>query len=121
MAKAFLFLGAIFMALGVAAGAYSAHAARAAAHPEAARLLQTAVLYQLVHGLGLVGVGLAARGGTSPWLAAAGILFAAGIALFCGALWFLALTGRSPGPFAPFGGMAFIVGWLAFAVHAVVR
>lgn len=119
MAKAFLFLGAIAMAIGVAAGAYSAHAAKGAAHPDAARLLQTAVLYQLVHGLGLVGVGLAARGGTSPWLAGAGALFAAGIALFCGALWFLAMTGRSPGPFAPVGGMAFIAGWLALAAHAL--
>ncbi|HUI99261.1 MAG TPA: DUF423 domain-containing protein [Usitatibacter sp.] len=121
MAKAFLFLGALAMALGVAAGAYSAHGTKDAVHPEAARLLQAAVLYQLVHGLGLVGAGLAARGGKSPWLAAAGVLFAAGIVLFCGALWVLAMTGRSLGPMAPTGGLAFIAGWIAFAVHALSR
>ena len=119
MAKAFLVLGALAMALGVAAGAFSAHAAKGAAHPDATRLLQTAVLYHLVHGLGLVAVGLVAREGTSPWLGAAGALFAAGIVLFCGSLWFLALTGRSWGPFAPFGGMAFIAGWIALAIHAL--
>jgi uncharacterized membrane protein YgdD (TMEM256/DUF423 family) len=119
MARAFLLAGALAMALGVAAGAFSAHAAKGAAHPDAAQLLRTAVLYHLVHGLALVAVGTIARWGASAWLAAAGALFAAGIVLFCGALWFLAMTGRSPGPFAPVGGLAFIAGWLALAVHAL--
>ena len=119
MAKAFLILGALAMAIGVAAGAYSAHAAKGAVHPDAAQLLRTAVLYHLVHGLALVAVALVARWGASAWLAAAGALFAASIVLFCGALWWLAMTGRSPGPFAPVGGMAFIAGWLALAVHAL--
>jgi uncharacterized membrane protein YgdD (TMEM256/DUF423 family) len=119
MAKAFLFLGALAMALGVAAGAYSAHAAKGASHPDAAQLLRTAVLYHLVHGLALVALGIVARWDTSAWLAAAGALFIAGIVLFCGALWFLAMTGRSPGPFAPVGGLAFIAGWLALAAHAL--
>jgi uncharacterized membrane protein YgdD (TMEM256/DUF423 family) len=109
------------MALGVAAGAFSAHAAKGAAHPDAARLLQTAVLYHLVNGLGIVAVGLASRWGTSTWLAAAGVLLLAGVLLFCGALWILALTGRSPGPFAPMGGIAFIAGWLSLAAHAVLK
>jgi len=121
MAKTFLFLGAIFMALGVAAGAYSAHAAKGAVHPEAARLLQSAVLYHLVNALGIVGVGLVARGGTSTWLAASGALLCAGVVLFCGALWILAMTGRSMGPMAPTGGLAFIAGWIALAVHALAK
>lgn len=119
MARAFLLCGALAMALGVAAGAFAAHAARGAAHPDAGELLRTAVLYHLVHGLAIVAVGLAARWGTSTWLAAAGALFLAGIALFCGSLWFLAMTGRSAGPLAPAGGLAFIAGWLCFAAHAL--
>ena len=119
MAKAFLFLGAAAMALGVAAGAFSAHAAKGAVHPEAARLLQTAVLYHLVNGLGIVAVAIVARGGTSAWLVASGVLLAVGIVLFCGALWILALTGRSMGPMAPTGGLAFIAGWVALAIHAL--
>jgi uncharacterized membrane protein YgdD (TMEM256/DUF423 family) len=118
MAKTFLVCGALVMALGIAAGAISAHAARGAAHPDAAQLLRTAVLYHLVNGLGIVAVGLAARSQTSYWLGAAGALLLVGIALFCGSLWSLAMTGRSAGFLAPAGGIAFIAGWLALAIHA---
>lgn len=106
------------MALAVALGAYAAHAAKVAVHPEAARLLQTAVLYQLVHGIGLLVAGVLGRFSASRWLWAAGGLHALGIALFCGSLWLLALTGQSSGVAAPLGGIAFIAGWIAMAVHA---
>ncbi|HET9470694.1 MAG TPA: DUF423 domain-containing protein [Usitatibacter sp.] len=119
MARALLACGALAMALGVAAGAFAAHAARGAPHPDAGELLRTAVLYHLVHGLAIVAAGLAARWGTSAWLAASGALFLAGIALFCGSLWLLAMTGRSAGAFAPAGGLAFIAGWICLAVHAL--
>ncbi len=120
MARFFLVSGALVMALGVLLGAYAAHAARGtAAHPDAARLLQTAVLYQLVHGIGVLLAGVLARSQPSAWLAAAGALHLAGIVLFCGALWVLALTTRSLGPVAPTGGLAFAAGWAALAVHAL--
>ncbi len=109
------------MALGIALGAVSAHAAHGAPHPDAARLLQTAVNYQLVNGLGVVAVGLLARQAPSRWLAVAGGLLLLGIAMFCGALWWLAFTARSAGPVAPIGGTAFIAGWLALAAHALTR
>jgi len=110
--------GALLLALAVALGALSAHAAKGAPHPEAARLLQTAVLYQFVHAIGIVFAGILARNATSPWLVGAAALHFAGIVLFCGSLWVLALTTKSLGPAAPMGGMAFIAGWLALAVHA---
>ena len=119
MSRFFLACGALVMASGVALGAYAAHAAKGAAHPEAARFLQTAVQYQLVHGLGILAVGALARWAASAWLAAAGGLLLAGVALFCGSLWVLALTSHSLGPVAPLGGLAFIAGWLALAVHAL--
>jgi uncharacterized membrane protein YgdD (TMEM256/DUF423 family) len=119
LSRFFLVAGALAMALGVALGAYSAHAAKGAAHPEAVRLLQTAVQYQLVHGLGILAVGLVARAGVSRWLAASGGLLLAGVILFCGSLWVLALANQSLGPVAPLGGIAFIAGWLALAVHAL--
>ncbi len=109
------------MALGVALGAYAAHAAKGAAHPEAAQLLQTAVQYQLIHGIGLVAVAVLARWEASKWLLASAVLFLAGVALFCGSLWVLALTAQSLGPVAPLGGTAFIAGWLALAVHGLTR
>ena len=119
VSRFFLVTGALAMALGVALGAYSAHAAKDAAHPEAARLLQTAVQYQLIHGIGILVVGLVARWGSSPWLVASGALLLSGVVLFCGSLWVLALTVHSLGPAAPLGGLAFISGWLALAIHAL--
>src|SRR2546423_4371271 len=110
--------GALGMALGVALGAIAAHAAKGAAHAEAARLMQTAVLYELVHGLGMIACGILGRNAMSGWLVAAGLLLLLGIVLFCGSLWYLALKGRSLGFVAPLGGIALITGWLALAMFA---
>jgi len=116
----FIAAGAVILAAGVALGAVGAHAAKAAPHPEAARLVQTAVLYQLVHGLGLVAVGTLARvAGPSRLLSAAGALMLAGVAAFCGSLYSLAFAAVSLGVLAPAGGTAFIAAWLAVAAWAV--
>ena len=105
-ARLFIAAGALVLALGVALGAVASHAAGRAPHPDAARLLQIAVLYQLVHGIALVLVGVLAR-------------FAIGLACFCGSLYWLAFTGVSAGPIAPIGGSAFIAGWVLLGIHAV--
>jgi uncharacterized membrane protein YgdD (TMEM256/DUF423 family) len=119
LARAFVAAGAVVLAAGVALGAVASHAAGRAPHPDAARLLQTAVLYQLVHGLGLVLAGVLARFGASVWLALSGAALSAGIVLFCGSLYWLAFTATSLGAAAPLGGSAFIAGWILLAVHAV--
>ena len=118
MHRTLLAIGALAMALGVALGAVSAHATHGAAHPDAAHLLAAAVTYHLVHGLALVIEGAMARGSPSRWLLAAYALHALGIVLFCGGLWVLAMSGTSLGPIVPAGGVAFIAGWIALAVHA---
>jgi uncharacterized membrane protein YgdD (TMEM256/DUF423 family) len=117
MARFFLVSGALVLALGVAMGAVSAHAAKGAAHPDAVRLLQTAVLYQLVHGIGIVIAGVLAQRGASRWLLTMGALHLAGVLLFCGSLYLLAYAGASTGLLAPLGGLAFIGGWLALAAY----
>jgi len=119
-ARLFLVAGALVLAAGVALGAISSHAAGRAAHPEAARLLQVAILYQLVHGLALVLAGVLARFATTRWLAVAGASFLLGILFFCGSLYWLAFTGSSAGIVAPLGGSSFIAGWVLLAVHAMV-
>ena len=121
VARFLLASGAIVMALAVIGGAMSSHGVKSAAHPEAGRLLQTAVLYALVHGLGLLILGALARPAASTWLLAAGVLLLVGIVFFCGSLAVLALTGRSLGPVAPLGGVAFIAGWLALAVFVLLQ
>jgi uncharacterized membrane protein YgdD (TMEM256/DUF423 family) len=120
-ARFLLASGAIAMALGVVLGALSAHAAKDAVHADAARLMQTAVLYMLVHGLGLLILGALARNAASVWLLVSGALLLAGIVLFCGSLWYLATSGRSLGFVAPAGGIAFIAGWIALALFVLLH
>jgi uncharacterized membrane protein YgdD (TMEM256/DUF423 family) len=118
MHRTLLAIGALAMALGVALGAVSAHATHGAVNPDAAHLLAAAVTYHLVHGLALVIEGALARTSPSRWLFAAYALHAIGLVLFCAGLWILAMSGTSLGPVVPTGGLAFIAGWIALAVHA---
>jgi uncharacterized membrane protein YgdD (TMEM256/DUF423 family) len=121
-AKLFLSLGALAAALGVALGAFGAHALKARLSAEMLAVWQTAVQYHLWHALGLVAVGLLAQHlPASVPVRVAGWLMLAGIVLFSGSLYVLAATGtRWLGAVTPFGGACFIVAWLAVA-YAVVR
>jgi uncharacterized membrane protein YgdD (TMEM256/DUF423 family) len=77
---------------------------------------QTGVLYQILHGLALLIIGLSGVTGRNVRIAV--WLFCIGIAIFSGGLYINALTGFKPlGRVIPLGGMAWIVGWfmLAFA------
>ncbi len=112
-----LTLAAVLMFVGVAAGAFGAHALRARLTPDALSIWQTAVQYHLWHALGLLAAGLLLlqRPDSAP-LGVASWLFVAGIALFSGSLYALALTGaRGFGPVTPIGGIAFLAGWAAMA------
>ncbi|MBK9117081.1 MAG: DUF423 domain-containing protein [Betaproteobacteria bacterium] len=122
-ARLALLLGAVAMFVAVAAGAFGAHALKGRLAPDMAAVWQTAVQYQAWHALALVGVGLlrlqwpGRRG-----VALAGGLFAAGIVLFSGSLYVLALTGvRGFGAITPFGGVAFLAGWAVLAWSVVRR
>ena len=119
IARLLLGSGALVMALGVILGAISSHAIKGAPHPDAPRLLQIAVQYQLIHGLGLLIIGTLARNAASTWLVASGALLLLGVVFFCGSLWYLAMTNRSLGPVAPLGGILMIAGWLALAFFVI--
>src|SRR4029434_1998483 len=116
-AKLFLILGSLFGAAGVALGAFGAHALKARLGPEMLAVWQTAVQYHLWHALALVAIGvLAIYLPASAPLRCAGWLMAAGIVLLSGSLYMLALTGaRWLGAITPFGGAAFIAGWILMA------
>ena len=105
-------------ALGVAMGAGAAHALRRLLDERALALVETAVRFQLLHAAALVGLAaLIVR----PWPALHWVAWAwaAGTVLFCGSLYLLAFTGvRAFAHVAPFGGAAFILGWLLLAVLA---
>lgn len=116
-ARIAIVVASLLSAAAVAAGAFGAHALRSRVTADLLAVWQTAVLYHLVHALALFGVGLLLQ--ARPELAGARIaawLFVAGIALFCGSLYALTLTGtRGLGAVTPFGGAAMIAGWLVLA------
>jgi uncharacterized membrane protein YgdD (TMEM256/DUF423 family) len=73
----------------------------------------------MYHALALLAVAWAVTRWPGPWVTSAGWLFVAGTVLFSGSLYLLALTGvRALGAITPFGGLAFILGWLALACAA---
>lgn len=119
--RPWLVLGAVCGLLAVALSAYAAHAPFAA-EPGRARLLGHALTMQGWHALALLAVGLlAARAGEGPGrrsLRASGSAFTLGVALFCGAVWWQAATGRPPGPVAPVGGTLLLAGWALLAAGA---
>ena len=89
-------VAAVFGVVGVALGAFGAHALRARLAPEQLASWETAVHYQLFHS------------GASPWL------FAVGMLLFSGSIYGLVLgAGRWLGPVTPLGGVALMAGWIS--------
>ncbi len=124
LSRLFLTLGAVGGGVAVALGAFAAHGLKARLDPAALGTFQTGVTYQFFHSLALCLVALWLRQLSKETTlgdpeAIAGIAFAVGILLFSGSLYVLALGGpRGFGPVTPFGGLAFIVGWLTFAWSA---
>jgi uncharacterized membrane protein YgdD (TMEM256/DUF423 family) len=108
---------AAFLLLAVAFGAFGAHALKSKLVPDLMAVYQTAVQYHFWHALGLLTVGiLLLQKPESGALAAAAWLLVAGLAIFCGSLYVLALTGtRGWGAVAPVGGTAFLAAWAALA------
>ena len=108
--------------LGVALGAFGAHALKATLEAHGSLdAWRTAVLYQLVHSVALLA--LAAGRGTLPGpTGAAAVCWTAGIALFSGSLYWLALGGpRWLGPVTPLGGLCLLAGWALVAFGAFSR
>jgi len=111
-----LALSGVLLALATACGAFGAHALKAHLAPERLQVWDTAVRYHFFHALGLLGVGLALRSVDGAALRPAAALIVAGIALFSGSLYALALGApRALGVLTPFGGLAWILAWLLFA------
>ena len=118
-AARWLAIGAVLMLLGVVLGAFGAHVAAGRLAPRDLEILQTAVSYHQLHALGLMIVACAARGADPGLLRVAARLLAAGIVLFSGSLYALALGApRALGAVTPLGGLAFMAGWIVVAWHA---
>jgi uncharacterized membrane protein YgdD (TMEM256/DUF423 family) len=119
MLRGFLMLAAFFGFTGVALGAFAAHGLKSRLTPEYLTIFHTGVTYQLVHTLALLGVALLATQIPGRLIAWAGASFVIGILLFSGSLYLLTVTGVSKlGIITPFGGLAFLVGWLCLGLAA---
>jgi uncharacterized membrane protein YgdD (TMEM256/DUF423 family) len=99
--------------LAVALGAFGAHALKGTLTANAMTdVWNKAVLYHFVHALALLV--LAALPAVSR---ASSTLFVAGIVLFSGSLYLLALTNvKWLGAITPLGGLCFLAGWVCLVV-----
>jgi uncharacterized membrane protein YgdD (TMEM256/DUF423 family) len=121
MDRTFLLVGALAGFVGVAFGAFGAHALRSRVSPEMLAVFETGVRYQMYHAFAVLVVALAAARLDGWLIRGAGWAFTAGIVLFSGSLYALALTGVTIlGAITPIGGLAFLVGWALFIAAAIV-
>ena len=110
-------LGALAGAVGVALGAFGAHALKSRVTEDLLAVFEIGVRYQMYHALALFAVAWAAAHWPSGWVNASGWLFLVGILVFSGSLYIMTLTGASwLGAITPIGGLCFILGWVALAV-----
>jgi uncharacterized membrane protein YgdD (TMEM256/DUF423 family) len=111
--RALVAAGAINAALAVACGAFAAHGLRSRLEARALEVFETGARYHMYHALAMVLCGLLAM--TRP-----GWTFQAGIVLFSGSLYALALTDvKVLGAITPLGGLGFLAGWIWLAISAL--
>lgn len=116
MERMFAFIGSVSAFLAVAAGAFGAHSLRQRLAPDQLSIFEVGVRYQMYHALGLLAIAWAMTRWPHGAVSAAGWLFIIGTILFSGSLYALSLSGvRSLGAITPFGGLAFLLGWLLLA------
>lgn len=121
MYRTALIAGALFAGLSVILGAFGAHALEAKLGPDLLQTYETGARYQMYHGLALLAVGLLYGHLPVKALKYAAIFFIAGIILFSGSLYLLAMLKMSGqvglgsfGLVTPVGGLCFIIGWILF-------
>ena len=120
MDKHFVLAGAVAGLIAVAFGAFGAHGLRGRLSPDMLAVFETGVRYHMYHALALLLTAALAPRFPGKAIVAAGWLFAAGIVLFSGSLYLLAVTGVAVlGAITPIGGVAFLAGWLSLIVAAI--
>ncbi len=115
-------LAALFGFLGVALGAFGAHALKARLLAAGTHeLWHTGVFYQLIHAACLLALAFAPAP-TPPWLRRSALAFAAGITVFSGTLYLMALGApRWLGAITPLGGLCLLAGWSFILVWSLQR
>ena len=118
MHKAIIKTAAIIGALSVMLGAFAAHTLKEILEPASLQIFETAVRYQFYHVFALLAVGILYKEFPVKLMIWAGRFFVAGIVLFSGSLYLLCYVKHNQlplnwlGAITPFGGVAFIAGWV---------
>ncbi len=101
------------MFLAVALGAFGSHALRGRISDYYLDVYKTAVLYHMIHALGLFVIAWLSSLTSDPKIHYAGVLMMAGIMLFSGSLYLLSVTGiKWLGAITPLGGLSFLSAWV---------
>jgi uncharacterized membrane protein YgdD (TMEM256/DUF423 family) len=122
MSRHLIVIACVFGLLAVVTGAFGAHGLKNRLAPELMSAYQTGVQYHFYHALALLACGILMRTGMdNSAMRMSAYAFIAGMVLFSGSLYLLAITGvRWLGAITPLGGVAFIAGWL-FLMLGVLR
>jgi uncharacterized membrane protein YgdD (TMEM256/DUF423 family) len=116
MDRIFFTIGSLMGFLGVALGAFGAHALKSRLDADLLATFEVGVRYQMYHALALLAVGWACTRWPGTMVTASGWLFVAGTVVFSGSLYALSLSGmRWLGAITPIGGVALLAGWLCLA------
>ena len=117
--RLWLGIAAVNGALAVVAGAFAAHGLRGHLPPDMLSVWETGARYHMYHALAMGLAALAAENNKEAGSRWSPKLFLAGIVLFCGSLYGLALGGPIwLGPVTPLGGVLLIAGWVCLAISA---
>ena len=120
MDRFFIISGSLSGGIGVAAGAFGAHALRARLEPRMLEVFETGARYQMYHAIAMLAAAWIVTRFPGALSNASGWLFLAGTLLFSGSLYAMALTGvRALGAITPLGGVCFIAGWACLALAAM--
>ena len=120
MVKIGLLSGSLFALLSIVFGAFGAHALKDHLSQYSASVYEKAVLYQMFHALGILLVTILGSQIDSVDFSSSIYFFIAGIVLFSGSLYILAITDiKWLGMITPIGGMLFIVGWFLVLLKSI--
>lgn len=115
-------LGAFNAFIAVAAGAFAAHGLKDVLTVEYLNVFKTAADYQILHGIGLILIGLINKHNSNRYNIISAIFMFSGIVLFSGSLYLLALSNiKWLGMITPFGGVCFLIAWLILGINQLLN
>ena len=122
MVNLILAFGAFNAFIAIGSGAFAAHGLKNVLTPEYLAVFKTAADYQLIHGIGLILIGILSKDHINQYLYASALFMFIGIILFSGSLYALTLSNiKWLGIITPFGGVCFLIAWLTLGLNFLLN